>query len=183
MHCDWLMLIFLLENIGTGMILPPSSPAWSPLFGGEAESNPVTTSTSSGTHADSGSLSGETNPALFPTFSKMHKSIHHHFRSTLNKFDLLIEETIQPHEPDIFFKCCKTLSDLVRSDVHVTAANFSLCVHCIRTFSEVSSCELALEHEANMGRLVLYAHTYSPVLLYISPIPQSTVHLCCSNYH
>ena len=146
------MLVFLLENIGTGMILSPSSPTWSSLFGREAENNPVTTSTLSGTHADSSSLAIETNPSLLPTLSKTHKSINHHFLSTLNKFDLLIEETIQPHEPDIFFKCCKTLSDLVRSDVHVTAANFSLCVHCIRTFSEVSSCALALEHEANMGR-------------------------------
>ena len=146
-HHDWLMLIFLLENIGTGMILPPSSPPWSPLFGREAENSLVTTQTSSGTHADSS--------ILFSTLSRTQESINHHFLSTLNTFDLLVEETIQPHEPDIFFKCCKTLSDLVRSDVHVTAANFSLCVHCIRTFSEVSSCELAMEYEASMGRLVL----------------------------
>ena len=41
----------------------------------------------------------------------------------------------------------------MHSDVHVTPANFSACVHCIRTFSEVSSCGFALEHEASMGRL------------------------------
>ena len=152
-HHDWLMLIFLLENIGTGMILPPSSPPWSPLFGREADNSLVTTQTSSGTHTDS-SISIETSPALFPALSRTQESINHHFLSTLNMFDLLVEETIQPHEPDIFFKCCKTLSDLVRSDVHVTAANFSLCVHCIRTFSEVSSCELAMEYEASMGWLV-----------------------------
>jgi brefeldin A-resistance guanine nucleotide exchange factor 1 len=75
------------------------------------------------------------------------------FLESLSKFDVLVEESIEPHNPDIFFKCCKTLSDLVRGDVHVTAANFSVCVHCIRTFAEVSGCGLALEHEASMGRL------------------------------
>ena len=72
--------------------------------------------------------------------------------SSLNQFDLLVEESIRPHDPHIFFKCCETLSYLVRSDLHVTAPNFSSCVHCIRTFSEVSSCQLALEQEASAGR-------------------------------
>jgi len=72
--------------------------------------------------------------------------------SSLNQFDLLVEESIRPHDPHIFFKCCEMLSYLVRSDLHVTATNFSSCVHCIRTFSEVSSCQLALEQEASAGR-------------------------------
>ena len=145
---DWMMLLFVLECIGTGSNLSSSSTTtWLPSPGFEtgeisiigSEPNPQDTQT------DSTPL-----PAVVKTNNAA-------FLESVSKFDVLVEESIEPHDPDIFFKCCKTLSDLVRGDVHVTAANFSVCVHCIRTFSEVSGCGLALEHEASMGRSVILA--------------------------
>ena len=72
--------------------------------------------------------------------------------SSLNQFDLLVEESIRPHTPRIFFKCCETLSYVVRSDLHVTASNFGCCVHCIRVFSETCCSHQALEQETSPGR-------------------------------
>ena len=72
--------------------------------------------------------------------------------SSLNQFDLLVEESIRPHTPRIFFKCCETLSYVVRSDLHVTASNFGCCVHCIRIFSETCSSHQALEQETSPRR-------------------------------
>ena len=149
---DWLVVLFLLERIGIGATQSSNAPIWSPFFGREVK-NAVPTLKPSGSHSD-GSLPVETSPSVVSSLIATQNSVNDQFLSALNKFDLLVEESIQPHEPDIFFKCCKTISDQVRSDVHVSAANFSMCVHCIRTFSEVSSCGLALEHEASMGRLV-----------------------------
>ena len=51
------------------------------------------------------------------------------------------------HEPHAFFKSCETLAYLVRSDPYVTSANFSGCVHSIRTFSEISSSSYAIEYD------------------------------------
>jgi len=66
---------------------------------------------------------------------------------SLNQFDLLVEEAIPVHEPHAFFKSCETLAYLVRSDPYVTSANFSGCVHSIRTFSEISSSSYAIEYD------------------------------------
>ena len=66
---------------------------------------------------------------------------------SLNQFDLLIEEAMPVHEPHAFFKSCETLAYLVRSDPYVTSANFSGCVHSIRTFSEISSSSYAIEYD------------------------------------
>ena len=131
-QCDWLMLVFLLESISTGAT---HSPAWSPFSSNTEAKAPHSTE-------DTTALPGT------------QKSVEALFLEALNTFDLLVEEIIEPHAPEIFFKCCKTLSDLVRSDVYITAANFSVCIHCIRTFSEVSSCGFALEHDASIGRSV-----------------------------
>ena len=138
---EWMMLLFVLECVGIGSNQSSSSlpmPAIWP---------PQSTTTNS---IESNSQSDEPTPlaATMKTSSAL-------LLESLCKFDVLVEESINPHDPDIFFKCCKTLSDLVRSDVHVSAANFSVCVHCIRTFSEVSGCALAMEHEASAGRFVL----------------------------
>lgn len=148
---DWSMLLFLLESIGTGASHSSNTPAWSPFNSADVD-NTATALQSSSTNIDSG-LSTETEPLELSRLPGSQKAINDTFLSILNTFDLLVEESIQPHEPNIFFKCCKTLSDLVRSDVHVTVANFSLCVHCVRTFSEVSSCGLALEYESSLRRL------------------------------
>lgn len=145
------MLLFLLESIGTGASHSSNTPAWSPFNSADVD-NTATALQSSSTNIDSG-LSTETEPLELSRLPGSQKAINDTFLSILNTFDLLVEESIQPHEPNIFFKCCKTLSDLVRSDVHVTVANFSLCVHCVRTFSEVSSCGLALEYESSLRRL------------------------------
>ena len=137
---DWTMLLFVLEVVGTGC--GSANNTWLPSLTEE------TTELSR-----SASESTETEPqSSKPDFSAATKTTNAAFLESLSKFDVLVEESIEPHDPDIFFKCCKTLSDLVRSDILVTAANFSACVHCIRTFSEVSGCGLALEHEASMGR-------------------------------
>ena len=66
---------------------------------------------------------------------------------SLNQFDLLVEEAIPAHEPHAFFKSCETLAYLVRSDPYVTSANFSGCVRCIRTFSEISATSTAMEYD------------------------------------
>ena len=66
---------------------------------------------------------------------------------SLNQFDLLVEEAIPAHEPHAFFKSCETLTYLVRSDPYVTSANFSGCVRCIRTFSEISATSTAMEYD------------------------------------
>lgn len=151
---DWSMLLFLLESIGTGASHSSSTPAWSP-FNSTDMGNTATALQSSNTNVDGSSLSTETEPSELSSLPGTQKGFNDTFLSILNTFDLLVEEMIQPHEPNIFFKCCKTLSDLVRSDVHVTVANFSLCVHCVRTYSEVSSCGLALEYESSLRRLAV----------------------------
>ena len=139
---DWWTLVYLLEGIGTGSNHQASGvPTWSPFHSAKVDSSSQT----SDTRADTSTL---------PAASNSSNTVALFLEENLCKFDVLVEEGIRPHNPDIFFQCCKTLSDLVRSDVHVTPANFSACVHCIRTFSEVSSCGFALEHEASMGRLV-----------------------------
>ena len=135
---DWLMVVFLLESVGIGASTSATMLTWSPF----SEMKTVSAITSSDSHHN-------TDKADVPTMQISSKT---NFLEALDTFDLLVEESIEPHAPEIFFKCCKTLSDLVRSDVYVTSTNFSLCIHCIRTFSEVSSCRLALEHEANMGK-------------------------------
>ena len=148
-----MVLLLMLESIGSGVTQPAGIAASQSLPGAHKVSHPATDSKQCGTQVD-GEPPVETNQSALSTAAGTHNSVHDHILSTLNKFDLLVEESIQPHQPHVFFKCCETLSYLVRSDLHVTAINFSSCVHCIRTFSEVSSCGLALEHEANSGRLV-----------------------------
>ena len=111
---DWLLLVFLLESVGTGT---SHSPSWSPLSSNTEAKIPTDTTALPGTQ----------------------KSVEALFLEALNTFDLLVEEIIKPHTPEIFFKCYKTLSDLVRSDVYITAANFSVCIHCVYAHSpEVS---------------------------------------------
>lgn len=145
---DWQMLGYLLESIGTGSSQLSGTATWSP-FTSSGTEHPVTSDLQKVESA--------------PTGTTLAKSSNVLFIEALCKFDILVEECIKPHEPDIFFQCCKMMSDLVRSDVHVTAANFSTCVHCIRTFSEISSCKFALEHDASMGRLVNNVYVYTIV--------------------
>jgi brefeldin A-resistance guanine nucleotide exchange factor 1 len=145
---DWMMLLFVLECVGTGSNLTSLSTAtWLPSL--TSETGEITTVAAS----KSPETDPQDAPVEKPPLPAAVKTSNAAFLESLSKFDVLVEESIEPHNPDIFFKCCKTLSDLVRGDVHVTATNFSVCVHCIRTFSEVSGCGLALEHEASMGRL------------------------------
>ncbi len=67
--------------------------------------------------------------------------------SSLNQFDLLVEEALPMHDPQSFFKMCESLSYLVRSERHITPANFGSCLRCIRIFSEVSASSAALDHD------------------------------------
>ena len=141
-----MMLLFVLECVGTGSNLASSSTAtWLPSL--TTETGEISTAATKSPETEPGDTQVER-----PPLPAVLKTSNTAFLESLSKFDVLVEESIEPHNPDIFFKCCKTLSDLVRGDVHVTGANFSVCVHCIRTFSEVSGSSLALEHEASMGR-------------------------------
>ena len=67
--------------------------------------------------------------------------------SSLNRFDLLVEETLPVHEPHAFFKSCEALASLVRNETTMTSANFSSCLHCIRTFVEIGASPWALEYD------------------------------------
>ena len=147
-----MMLLFVLECVGTGSNLTSLSTAtWLPSL--TSETGEITTAAAS----KPSETDPQDTPVERPPLPAAVKTSNAAFLESLSKFDVLVEESIEPHNPDIFFKCCKTLSDLVRGDVHVTAANFSVCVHCIRTFAEVSGCGLALEHEASMGRSVIFS--------------------------
>ena len=143
-----MMLLFVLESVGIGSTQPSSSSSPPMLLPSETIGEQSISTSTNSPESDS-----QNEPPA--TSAPVAKSSSAAFVESLTKFDVLVEESIEPHDPDIFFKCCKTLSDLVRSDVHITAANFSVCIHCMRTFSEVSGCGLALEHEASMGRLVV----------------------------
>ena len=150
-----MMLLFVLECVGTGSNLTSLSTAtWLPSL--TSETGEITTAAAS----KSPETDPQDTPVERPPLPAAVKTSKAAFLESLSKFDVLVEESIEPHNPDIFFKCCKTLSDLVRGDVHVTAANFSVCVHCIRTFAEVSGCGLALEHEASMGRSVDFSSSF-----------------------
>ena len=164
-----MMLLFVLECVGTGSNLTSLSTAtWLPSL--TSETGEITTSTASKPSETDPDTPVERLPlpatvtahSLHPpaVMAPSVKTSNAAFLESLSKFDVLVEESIEPHNPDIFFKCCKTLSDLVRGDVHVTAANFSVCIHCIRTFAEVSGCGLALEHEASMGRSVDFSSSF-----------------------
>lgn len=139
---DWAVLLSMLESIGTGSI--PVSKAM-----------PKENDTAAGEKNDPLNAEREASFRVGPPESKSltgEQAWSKPLLSSLCHFDLLVEESIQPHDPHIFFKCCETLSFLVRNDLHITTANFITCVHCIRTFSEISGCGLALEFEANSGQ-------------------------------
>ena len=68
-------------------------------------------------------------------------------RPTLNQFDLLVEDSLPPHDPEAFFITCESLCYLVRDEGCVTVTNFTAIVRTVRLLTEVASSKAALEHD------------------------------------
>jgi hypothetical protein len=59
-------------------------------------------------------------------------------QSILNQYKIDLNEKLSQHDRRALIKSCETLSFLVRYAVYVTQENFGYCIHCIRTFIEVT---------------------------------------------
>lgn len=120
---DWSILFSILQYSGTGIIQsdsPTSLPA------GTEPVEPVSIET--GSVVTNGVTAQQV--AILP-----------------NRFSVLPEGELPPHNPEAFFKLCESLTYLVRSDHHVSASNFGSCVRCVRTFAEVSAHSRALQYD------------------------------------
>ena len=119
---------------------------------GVATTSDIPADYASAESCDSGDQSDSANVAVAPVapdwvWVSDVERVQRPVMSSLNRFDLLIEDTLPVHEPHSFFKSCEALAYLVRNEPSVTSANFSSCVHCIRTFTEIGAGPGALEHD------------------------------------
>ena len=80
--------------------------------------------------------------------------------SGLSNFNVVVEESLPVHDPESFV-CCETLAFLVRSECLVSQSNFCMCVHCLRSFAEVSSSPAA-NHFDQFHSLPLPSRTTRP---------------------
>ena len=68
-------------------------------------------------------------------------------RQAPNRFDLLVEDSLPPHDPEAFFITCESLCYLVRDEGCVTVNNFTAIVRTVRLFTEVAGSRTALEYD------------------------------------
>ena len=122
---DWSVLFSILQYSGTGLIQSEQVPT-----------SPVETTTEKmeSVSIETGNVlvnGGSAQPLVIPP----------------NRFSLLPEGDLPYHDPEAFFKLCESLAYIVRSDHHISASNFGICVTCVRTFAEVSAHSRALQYD------------------------------------
>ena len=163
---DWSILFTVLEYCGSGLsqyvhrttpghvameTMPKGMQSHDQEVGVSTTSEEVSTDCVSAESCDSSDQSDSANMAVpvppdWVWVSDVER-IQRPVMSSLNRFDLLVEETLPVHEPHAFFKSCEVLSYLVRNEPTMTSANFSSCLHCIRTFAEIAAGPWALDYD------------------------------------
>eukprot|EP00731_Ephydatia_muelleri_P005725 Em0002g1901a len=113
-HGDWSLLFSILQYSGTGLVQ-------SDLL------SPVTVETNTDKIE---SISIETGNVV------ANGGVAQHLAILPNRFSVLPEGDLPPHDPEAFFKQCEVLAHLVRSDHHISPNNFDTCLRCVCTFAE-----------------------------------------------
>ena len=122
---DWSLLFTILQYSATGLV--QSDPL-----------SPVTVETNTDKME---SISIETGNMV------ANGGVTQHVAILPNRFSVLPEGDLPPHDPEAFFKQCESLALLVRSDHHISSNNFDACLRCVRTFAEVSTLPRALQYD------------------------------------